>query len=256
MRRPIGFFDSGIGGMSLLPAVAQLLPNESIKYIADHRYAPYGNKSSKLVLSRARLITEQLIQWNCKLIVVACNTATTQIIDQLRQEYPVPFVGIEPAIKPAAATTTNGIVGILATKGTLTSELYQQSIAAYGSNISVIEQIGEGLVACVEAGAIEDETSMTLLKTHLTPLLDQNIDTLILGCTHYPFLKKSIEKLLPASITIIDNSAAIALQIKRLLEKENALAHQGLEKQQHFYSTKKENNFTLFTPEVVEYLPL
>ena len=150
MNRPIGFFDSGIGGMSLLPAVEALLPQESICYIADHAYSPYGDKPLDVVLNRAREITKKLIELDCKLIVLACNTATTQIIDQLRAEFPLSFVGIEPAIKPAALATKTGKVGVLATKGTLDSELFHQSVKEYGNGITIIKQIGKGLVACVE----------------------------------------------------------------------------------------------------------
>lgn len=256
MNRPIGFFDSGIGGISLLPAVETLLPNESICYIADHAYAPYGNQSIQLILERARKITQQLLTLNCKLIVVACNTATTQIIDQLRQEYTLPIVGIEPAIKPAAAASKTGKVGVLATKGTLNSELYQTTIAKYGTSIHIVEQIGEGLVECVEAKEIEHKATIALLKSHLKPMLEQGIDTLVLGCTHYPFLLKTIQQILPAAVRIIDNSEAIAQQIKRLLENDNALANNATGKSQQFYSTAKENNISHFTTEKVAYLPL
>ena len=164
MNRPIGFFDSGIGGMSLLPAVETLLPLESICYIADHAYSPYGDKPLEVVLNRARVITKKLLQLDCKLIVLACNTATTQIIDQLRAEFPVSFVGIEPAIKPAALVSRTKKVGVLATKGTLESELFHQSVLDHGSEINIIKQIGEGLVACVEAGKKRRSSNKNTIK--------------------------------------------------------------------------------------------
>ena len=256
MNRPLGFFDSGIGGMSLLPAVETLLPLESICYIADHAYSPYGDKPLDVVLNRARVITKKLLQLDCKLIVLACNTATTQIIDQLRAEFPVSFVGIEPAIKPAALVTRTKKVGVLATKGTLESELFHQSVLDHGSGINIIKQIGEGLVACVEAGKKEDQATRTLLKSLLDPMIAKGIDTLVLGCTHYPFLIKTIEEIIPSNIKIIDNSLAIATQIKRLLEKENNLSGKDVKKKKQFYSTQKENNIDLFTSTPVEYLPL
>ena len=256
MNQPIGFFDSGIGGISLLPAVEALLPRESICYIADHAYSPYGEKATEVVLARAQLITEQLMAWKCKLIVLACNTATTQIIDELRRKYPLPFVGIEPAIKPAVAVTKSRKVGVLATQGTLESELYQQTVSAYGNKISIIEQIGSGLVECVEAGKIDDKATLALLKTYLNPMLLEGIDTLVLGCTHYPFLLKAIQQILPPSITIIDNSQAIARQIKRLLQNKSTLANDTMEKNVLFYSTVKENNLKRFTAEKVAYLAL
>lgn len=256
MNRPIGFFDSGIGGVSLLPAAEALLPFESICYIADHAYSPYGEKPIDIVLNRARVITEKLLQLNCKLIVLACNTATTQIIDQLRVEFPVSFVGIEPAIKPAAIATKTGKVGVLATKGTLESELFHQSVTEHGSGIDIVPQIGKGLVAYVEGGKREDQATKELLKSHLAPMIDKGIDTLVLGCTHYPFLIKTIEQILPTGVTIIDNSQAIANQIQRLLEKEKKLAGKDSVKKRQFYSTQKENNLGLFTSVPVEYLPL
>jgi glutamate racemase len=256
MNQPIGFFDSGIGGMSLLPAVEALLPLERICYIADHAYSPYGEKPLDVVLNRARVITKHLLQLNCKLIVLACNTATTQIIDQLRAEFPVSFVGIEPAIKPAALATKTRKIGVLATKGTLESELFHQSVTKHGSGIDVVSQIGKGLVACVEAGKSKDQATKELLKSHLAPLIDKGIDTLVLGCTHYPFLIKMMEQILPSGVKVIDNSQAIANQIQRLLKKENNLSGKGSLKKRQFFSTQKENNLGLFTSAPVEYLPL
>lgn len=256
MERPIGFFDSGIGGMSLLPAVEALLPLESICYIADHAYSPYGDKPTNVVLERAREITEKLIDLNCKLIVLACNTATTQIIDQLREEYPLPFVGIEPAIKPAALLSQTGKIGVLATKGTLNSELFLKSEIKYGQKITIVKQIGEGLVESVEKGALIHPETKALLESYLNPLVKKGIDTLVLGCTHYPLLINLITQILPSNIKVIDNSHAIANQIKRLLEKDNNLVEQQNEKRLQFFSTQKDNNLNLFTSALVEYLPL
>ena len=238
MNQPIGFFDSGIGGMSLLPAVEALLPLESICYIADHAYSPYGEKPLDVVLNRASVITKHLLQLNCKLIVLACNTATTQIIDQLRAEFPVSFVGIEPAIKPAALATKTRKIGVLATKGTLESELFHHSVTKHGSGIDIVSKIGKGLVACVEAGKSKDQATKELLKSHLAPLIDKGIDTLVLGCTHYPFLIKMMEQPSPG-VKVIDNSQAIANQIQRQLKKENNLTGKGSVKKRQLYSTQK-----------------
>ena len=151
--------------MSLLPAVETLLPLESICYIADHAYSPYGEKPLDVVLNRASVITKHLLQLNCKLIVLACNTATTQIIDQLRAEFPVSFVGIEPAIKPAALATKTRKIGVLATKGTLESKLFHQSVTKHGSGIDIVSKIGKGLVVRVEAGKSKDQATKELLKS-------------------------------------------------------------------------------------------
>ena len=165
-------------------------------------------------------------------------------------------MGIEPAIKPAALVTRTKKVGVLATKGTLESELFHQSVLDHGNGINIIKQIGEGLVACVEAGKKEDQATRTLLKSLLDPMIAKGIDTLVLGCTHYPFLIKTIEEIIPSNVKIVDNSQAIATQIKRLLEKENNLSGKDVKKKKQFYSTQKENNIDLFTSTPVEYLPL
>lgn len=217
MKQAIGIFDSGVGGLSLIPAIQERLPHEDIVYIADHGFFPYGDKSTEVVLARAKKITAALVQHNCKLILVACNTVTTQVIDELRKAYSLPFVGIEPAIKPAAAASKTGVVGVLATKGTFKSDLYHQTIAQHASKIKVVEQVGEGLVEMVENDQGETEEDLTLLQTLTTPLLDQGMDTLLLGCTHYPFLTPSLKKTLPETVKIIDNSLAVAKQIERLL---------------------------------------
>ena len=166
------------------------------------------------------------------------------------------FVGIEPAIKPAALATKTGKVGVLATKGTLESELFHQSVTEHGSGIDIVPQIGKGLVACVEGSKREDQATKELLKSHLAPMIDKGIDTLVLGCTHYPFLINTIEEIIPSNVKIIDNSQAIANQIQRLLEKEKKLARKDSVKKRQFYSTQKENNLGLFTSAPVEYLPL
>ena len=256
MKQPVGFFDSGIGGISLLPSFEAILPHESICYVADHAYSPYGEKPHAMVLERARKITEKLITLNCKLIVLACNTATTQIIDQLRKEYTIPFVGIEPALKPAAFTSKTGKIGVLATKGTLESELFHKNIGKYGNGVDIIKQIGKGLVECVEAGEIKNTSTRNLLESLLNPMVSEGIDTLVLGCTHYPLLLPLIEQILPQHVNIIDNSQAVANQIKYLLEKENKLVSKESERKIQFYSTERENNLHLFTKTAVEYLHL
>ena len=217
MKQAIGVFDSGVGGLSLIPSIQKRLPNENIIYIADHSYYPYGEMSTEAVFIRAKAITTSLVEHNCKLILVACNTVTTQLIDELRQLFSLPFVGIEPAVKPAVEATKNGVVGILATQGTFKSTMYQKTIAQHASNIKLVEQIGTGLVEMVENDEGEKKESLALLQTLTSPLLDHEIDTLLLGCTHYPFLLPSLKKILPKTVNIIDNSPAVVKQIERLL---------------------------------------
>ncbi|WP_179344251.1 glutamate racemase [Winogradskyella ursingii] len=216
-RNPIGIFDSGVGGTSIFKEVHTLLPYENCIYLADSKNAPYGNKSEAEILQLCIKNTEFLLSRDCKMIIVACNTATTNAISYLREHYNVPFIGIEPAIKPAALQTQTQAIGILATKGTLSSELFHNTTNLYASNIKVIEQIGEGIVPLIENGKLNSPEMELLLKTYLKPMLDQDIDHLVLGCTHYPYLIPVLEKMLPTKVKIIDSGLAVAKQTKAIL---------------------------------------
>ena len=222
-NKPIGIFDSGIGGTSIFKEINALLPNENIIYLADSKNAPYGNKSAEDILQLSIKNTEYLLKKNCKIIVVACNTATTNAIDYLRENYNIPFIGIEPAIKPAALNTQTKVVGILATKGTLSSQLFYKTSSLHTNGIKVIEQIGEGIVPLIETGKLESEEMQALLETYLKPMLDQNIDYLVLGCTHYPYLIPMLVKMLPNHIKIIDSGRAVAKQTQAILNSNNLL---------------------------------
>lgn len=235
-NNPIGIFDSGIGGISIWKEIHQLLPNESTIYLADSKNAPYGQKSKQDIIELCIKNTELLINKGCKLIVVACNTATTNAIKHLRVNYNIPFIGIEPAIKPAALRTKTKSIGILATKGTLSSELFHSTSELYSENITITEQIGKGLVELIESGKIESDDMTKLLQDYLNPMLAKNIDYLVLGCTHYPFLINQINKLVPQNITIIDSGKAVAIQVKSILEA-NRLKNAKLNNIKHeFYS--------------------
>lgn len=256
MNQPIGFFDSGVGGLSLLPAFKELLPNEALCYIADDAFSPYGKKNKRDILDRARKLTRVLLEHQCKIIVLACNTATTQVIDELRHEFPLPFIGIEPAIKPAVLATQTGVVGVLATHGTLNSGLFHQSSLRHAANISIIEQIGEGLVEIVEKGIIDHPSTKALLTHYLKPMLDKGMDTLVLGCTHYPFLIPTMRKILPKGITIVDNSIAIALQTKKVLIQKKLLNSHNDHGTERYYSTAKKSNLGFYLKENIIHLPL
>ncbi len=217
-KNPIGLFDSGIGGTSIWKEIHQLLPYEDTIYLADSKNAPYGQKSKEEIIALSCKNTEFLLNQNCKLIVVACNTATTNAIKELRAKYKVPFIGIEPAIKPAALHSKTQKIGILATKGTLNSELFYKNVEQY-QDIQIIEQIGHGLVELIEAGKIDSIEMHQLLVEFLTPMVQSDIDYLVLGCSHYPYLIQQIKKLLPEKITIIDSGEAVARQTKKILEE-------------------------------------
>ncbi|NRD21260.1 glutamate racemase [Winogradskyella eckloniae] len=222
-KHPIGIFDSGIGGTSIFKEIHALLPNENCIYLADSKNAPYGDKSKDEILQLSIKNTEYLINQNCKIIVVACNTATTNAINQLRENYSIPFIGIEPAIKPAALNTQTKAVGILATKGTLSSQLFHKTTDLYASGIKVIEQVGEGIVPLIESGKVESKEMQDLLEMYLSPMLEQNIDYLVLGCTHYPYLIPMLSKMLPEDVKIIDSGLAVAKQTQSVLSAHNLL---------------------------------
>ncbi|MFK5957978.1 MAG: glutamate racemase [Lutibacter sp.] len=235
-NQPIGIFDSGIGGTSIWKEVLKLLPYEHTIYLADSKNAPYGEKTSEEIISLSIKNTELLISKGCKLIIVACNTATTNAIDYLRKNYNVPFIGIEPAIKPAALLSKTGAIGILATKGTLTSELFEKTADEYTKNILKIEQDGEGLVPLIEAGKLNSTELNNLLSTYLKPMLNFNIDHLVLGCTHYPYLIPQINRILGKHIKIIDSGEAVAKQTKAILEKNNLCSTKTTFNQHQFYT--------------------
>lgn len=246
MKQGIGFIDSGIGGLSLRTAMIELLPFEQITYIADEAFSPYGEKTAEVILKRCQLLTDELIQKKCKVVVLACNTATTQVINQLRQDYSIPFVGIEPAIKPAVLGSKTGVIGVLATKGTLNSQLFHQNSLSQSKKITIVEQVGTGLIECVENGKINDESTKNLLRSFLTPMIEKGIDRLVLGCTHYPFLEPVIQKIVPPEVEIIDNSRAVIQQLKRILTEQGNL-ELGFERPKHlFFSTKTNSRLKNF----------
>jgi glutamate racemase len=228
--RPIAVFDSGVGGISVLQHIHALLPNEQLIYVADSLHAPYGNKSPEEIQSRCINITDFLISQNAKAIVVACNTATAAAIDMMRKQYALPIIGMEPAVKPAAEASRNGIIGVLVTTGTLKSAQFAGLLESYGRNVKVVTQACVGLVECVERGELQAENTLRLVKKYCQPLLDEGADTIVLGCTHYPFLRPLIERVVGEHITLIDTGAAVAKQLQKrltvldLLSSSSALA--------------------------------
>ncbi|MCB4799307.1 glutamate racemase [Neotamlana laminarinivorans] len=219
----IGIFDSGVGGTSIWKEINALLPNENTIYLADSKNAPYGPKGKDAIINLSIKNTEYLLKQNCKLIIVACNTATTNAIDYLRANYSIPFIGIEPAIKPAALQTKTNTIGILATRGTLSSTLFSKTSTLFASNIKVIEQHGDGIVELIEGGKLFSDEMKTLLNQYLQPMIDANIDYLVLGCTHYPYLTPLLINILPNNVKIIDSGEAVARQTKTVLEKLNLI---------------------------------
>lgn len=218
-NNPIGVFDSGIGGTSIWNAIHELLPNEKTIYLADSKNAPYGQRTKEEIVALSKKNVDFLIENNCKLIVVACNTATTNAIIELRAEYDIPFIGIEPAIKPAATNSKTQIIGILATQGTLNSELFNKTAEMF-QHTTIIEQVGHGLVQLIEGGNLNSPEMTQLLESYLRPMIDANIDYLVLGCSHYPYLIPQIKKILPEHIQIIDSGEAVARQTQNVLREK------------------------------------
>ena len=246
---PIGIFDSGVGGSSIWKEIHQLLPNENTIYLADSANAPYGNRSEADIVALSIKNTEALIAMGCKIIVVACNTATTNAIDILRANYKIPIIGIEPAIKPAALQTQSKSIGILATKGTLSSALFHKTSEAFTKDISVIEIVGEGLVPLIEKGALESLELQKLLAKYTAPMLAANIDYLVLGCSHYPYLIPQLQKMLPDTVTIIDSGEAVARQTKLMLENINLLSEEKELPKLQFYTNAEIDTLTFLLKE-------
>ena len=237
-ENPIGLFDSGIGGTSIWKEVHALMPYENTIYLADSKNAPYGLKSKDEIIALSCKNTEFLLENNCKIIVVACNTATTNAIKELRAKYNVPFIGIEPAIKPAALQSKTQTIGILATKGTLNSELFHKNVANH-PDVKIIEQIGHGLVQLIENGDMDSAEMEELLKSYLNPMVEKNIDYLVLGCSHYPYLIPQIKKIIPSQIKIIDSGEAVAKQTQKILEQNKLLNLSKRKSSQIFYTNSE-----------------
>lgn len=225
----IGIFDSGVGGLSVFREIRKVLPEQSYIYYSDSAHCPYGEKSPEYIIDRAREITRFLLSKGAEIIVVACNTATAAAIAALREEFPVKFIGMEPAIKPAAACTKTGVVGVLATAGTLKADKYHITRERWGDNVQIVEQVGKGFVELVEKGMTEGREAEDTVGMCIEPLLDAGADTIVLGCTHYPFLSDTISnaaaRLVPGrTVTIIDPAPAVA---RHLVE---VMAEEGIEK--------------------------
>lgn len=233
--KSIGVFDSGVGGLSIYRELTKLMPNEHFIYLADSANAPYGERSPEEIKTLVFRNTQFLIDQGAKLVVVACNTATTMAIQELRQSFHVPFIGIEPAIKPAALNSSIKKVGVLATKGTLNSPLFKETSATYGKSVETITVVGKGLVQLIESGKTNSEEMTELLKEYLAPMIQAKVDHIVLGCTHYPFLKEQIQTLTPRTVKIIDSGKPVAKQTQRILAKYHLGANETANEPHAFY---------------------
>lgn len=233
----IGIFDSGAGGLSVFREIRKLLPEEKYIYYSDNAHCPYGEKSKEYIIDRARAVTSFLIGKGAEIIVVACNTATAAAISTLRNEFSVCFIGMEPAVKPAAQNTRTGVVGVLATAGTLKATKYIDTRAKWAQDVKIVEHIGQGFVELVENGILEGPEAEDTIKRSLLPLLDEGADTIVLGCTHYPFLADTIRKVASTHsrmpITLIDPAPAVARHLLEVIEEKGMKRKDGFSMELH-----------------------
>lgn len=236
-RNPIGVFDSGVGGLSVLREIRRELPGEDLLYVADSGHAPYGDKPTELIEARARAIVEFLLSQNAKAIVVACNTATGVAIKMLRARFSVPIVAMEPAIKPAVEVTRSGVIGVLATSRTIASDNFARLHDRFGADVKILIQACPGLVEQVETGDLAGNETRALIAQYVLPLLGQEADALVLGCTHYPFLAPLIQEIAGSSVVIIDPSAAIARELRRRLSGAGLLSNENRTGTEQFWTS-------------------
>lgn len=229
MVAPIGIFDSGMGGISVWQALHDALPEESLIYLGDGARCPYGARSLDEVRDFTFEAVERLLAEGCKMIVLACNTATAVAIKELRECYPnIPFVGLEPAVKPAALTTKSGVIGVLATKRSLEGDHFRRAEDKYGAEVRILKAVGEGFVEAVENNEEQSPETETLVRRVVEPLVEQGVDKLVLGCTHYPFLRSVIERVAGDGVEIIDSSEAVARRVANLLDENGIRAEAGV----------------------------
>ena len=223
----IGIFDSGVGGLSVFREIRKLLPDEKYIYFSDSAHCPYGEKSRDYIIDRARQIASFLISQGAEIIVVACNTATAAAISTLREEFPVSFIGMEPAVKPAAQATSSGVVGVLATAGTLKADKYIDTRERWAHDVKIVEHIGQGFVELVENGTVTGPEAEAIAEKSVRPLIDAGADTIVLGCTHYPFLSEAILKAAGRPITLIDPAPAVAKHLHELMMEKDLIHSDG-----------------------------
>lgn len=235
---PVGIFDSGLGGLSVLREVRALLPHEPLVYFADSRYAPYGDKPETFVEARTLQVCEWLVAQGCKALVIACNTATMHAVQTLRERLTVPIIGVEPGLKPAAASSRSKVVGVLATANTLKSAKFNRLLTSLGDESRYLCAAGHGLVSLIEQGDVSSAAIREKLDTYLQPMLDAGADTLVLGCTHYPFLSDTIREMVGDRLALIDTGVAIARQLARKLAEFGLEANPDTTPTVRYLSTK------------------
>ena len=216
----IGILDSGVGGLSVLREIRGLMPEVEIEYVGDSAWCPYGNKTAEAIQGRVFQITDYLMERGAELVVVACNSATISAVEALRAAYPIPFVGMEPGIKPAANLTKSGTVGVLATEASLGGEKFLKLVDDHAQDLRVLTTACPKFVELVERGELEGERVRAAIQEYAMPMVEEGADVLVLGCTHYPFLRKEMERVLPESVTVIDTGLAVAKRVQGLVSNQ------------------------------------
>ena len=235
---PIGIFDSGVGGLSVWRQVVHHLPSESVLYLADQAHVPYGNRSARELQHFCLAVADHLVQQGCKAILVACNTASAVALQPLRERYPsLPILGLEPAVKPAVALTRSGVVGVMATPATFQGDLYRATVGRHASDVQVVEQVCIGLADLVEQGALEGPECDGLLRRFLEPMLAAGADTIVLGCTHYPFVIEAIRRLVGPSLDVLDPAPAVARHLGCVLQQRDLLCTDAVVEPCHRFFT-------------------
>lgn len=226
-NRPIGIFDSGVGGLSIARAIRQLSPKENLTYFADLGFAPYGIKSTDLIQKRSERIVEFLVAQGCKAVVIACNTATVNSICDLRSKFTIPIIGVEPGVKPAALQSTSGVIGVLATQQTLESGSFRQLKAVYSERVQIQTKACPEFVSLVERLEHNTQQAVDVADQYIRPFLSAGCDQIVLGCTHFSFLRSSIEQVLGGDVKVIDTAAPVAVELSRRLELSEQVNQQG-----------------------------
>jgi glutamate racemase len=236
-NHPIGVFDSGVGGLSVLREIQKRLPHENILYVADSAHAPYGDKSKEYILERSTAIVEFFVSQQVKAIVVACNTATGAAVTELRPQYTLPIIAMEPAVKPASERTQSGVIGVMATRRTLASHNAHLLFSRFAEQVTIIPQACPGLVEQVERGELSTDKTRALVAQYVLPLVEHNADFIVLGCTHYPFLAAVIQEIAGPAVSVIDSGFAIARELRSRLEKAETLTHRPYPGSVQFWSS-------------------
>jgi len=248
-QQPIGVFDSGVGGLSVLKAIRRELPHEAVLYLGDQAHIPYGPRSKAKIKYFGTEITRFLLEQRAKLIVVACNTASAAALHDLRDLFPeIPFVGMEPAVKPAAKTTHSGKVGVLATPTTFSGDLYASLVHRFAKDVNLYTSTCPGLVEQIEAANLDSPETLAILEAALHPMLEEGIDTVVLGCTHYPFVIPQIREITGPDVHTIDPAPAVARQTHRLLEEHDLLNPSDTPGSVHFFTSGDHETFAAVLP--------